>query len=186
MKRYAVVVCVCALVWGFGCAKKVERAEETPGSAPAVESTAKATHAEMAPGFALKDLQGNTVTLSSYKGTQPVLLMFWTTWCPFCRMGLKNVSGRAAQLKDADLAFIAVDTGEDLAKVKDFIEKNKYTFTVVLDEDGMVSSHYHLIGVPTYVLIGKDGGILTSQNEFPADFKELIGVPASPATNEKK
>ena len=43
-----------------------------------------------APNFALKDLNNNAVTLSSFRGKQAVILFFWTTWCPYCRIEINK------------------------------------------------------------------------------------------------
>ncbi len=48
-------------------------------------STVSAKESFSAPDFKLQDTNGGLVMLSSYKGKQPIILFFWTTWCPYCR-----------------------------------------------------------------------------------------------------
>src|ERR1051325_3934448 len=52
-----------------------------------------------APDFTLKDLAGNTVTLSKLKG-QVVLLNFWATWCGPCRVEMPAIQHRYETFKD--------------------------------------------------------------------------------------
>ena len=46
---------------------------------------------DVAPGFSLKNVNGNTVTLNSLKG-MVVFLTFWTTWCPSCKEELPDLN----------------------------------------------------------------------------------------------
>ena len=71
--------------------------------------------------------------------------------------------------------LLAIDIGESEETVKRFIEKNHYEFTVLLDQDSAVAERYGVMGIPTYVLINKSGAIVEQQNEFPADYKAVVG-----------
>jgi len=44
----------------------------------------------LAPNFTIKDLDQVPVELSSFKNKKPVVLFFWTTWCPYCLIALKK------------------------------------------------------------------------------------------------
>lgn len=138
------------------------------GCAPAAE-TARPSD------FTLADLGGAQVTLSSFAGKQPVLLMFWTTWCPYCRAGLKDiVSGKYPGLADAGVKVLAINISESPQQVKAFVESNKIKFTVLLDAAGTVAQKYSVVGIPTYVLLNKAGASVYEGNEFPRDLTALL------------
>ncbi len=112
-----------------------------------------------APDFTLKTLTGQTVKLSEQKG-KVVLIDMWASWCPPCRMSLPHVQAISAnrQLADQGLVVWAIDSGEDSADVEKFTQGNKYTFVVPMDK-GEVGREYLVQGIPTTVIVGRDGAI---------------------------
>jgi peroxiredoxin len=129
----------------------------------------------IAPNFQLKDLGGNTVTLSKYKGKQDVLLFFWTTWCPYCRRGLKVLNEKQAQLSKDGVEILAINVNEPVGKVDSFVRNYALTFKILLDLDADVAENYKLLGFPTYMIVNKKGYIRSSGYTFPEEeYKDLI------------
>ena len=91
-----------------------------------------------APAFELKDVDGNTVSLSSYKGTV-VLLNFWATWCPSCREEFPSLNKLSRQLKNKKFSVIAVSIDRSVSDVRDFLKKHPSGFTVLVDHSLSVS-----------------------------------------------
>jgi peroxiredoxin len=130
----------------------------------------------LAPEFTLQDIYQDEFSLKSYREkAQPVLLFFWTTWCPYCQKELRVLNSRAAMLDQDGLMVMAVNVGEDPSKVETFIKNIYPSYKVLLDKDTEVSRAYSIMGVPTYVLIDKKGYIVFQDNFFPLkEYKELI------------
>jgi len=127
-----------------------------------------------AANFKLPDLSGKNYNLSDYKGKQPVMLFFWTTWCPFCQMEIKKIADNKAELAKSGIQVLAIDIGEPKAKVSRFIQSRKIDITVLLDEDSSVSNTYNVMGVPTFYILNKQGQIVSEGNKFPQNYQELI------------
>ena len=53
----------------------------------------------------------------------------------------------------------AVNQGEASEKARSFIDMNHYTTTTLLDQKGDVGREYKVSGIPTLVIIGRDGKI---------------------------
>ncbi|MGA2525775.1 MAG: TlpA disulfide reductase family protein [Smithellaceae bacterium] len=130
----------------------------------------------IAPDFSLKDLQGKTFKLSKYSG-KPVLLFFGATWCPSCRAEIPAYKNIYATYSKSGLEVIYIDIMEPAEKVARFAKTNSLTYKVLLDEDGNVADNYGIIGVPTLILIDKQGYVvkishrtadLPLSNLFPA------------------
>lgn len=115
---------------------------------------------QKAPDFTLKDINGNTVSLSSFKG-KVVLLNFWATWCPPCRAEIPSMNKLNQLLKNKGLVILAVSTDRAVVDVKDFLKNNPVNFTVVVDYNLSVSrSLYKVFMVPTTFLIDKRGIVI--------------------------
>ena len=113
-----------------------------------------------APAFELKDIDGSTVSLSSYKGTV-VLLNFWATWCPSCREEFPSLNKLSRQLKNKKFSVIAVSIDRSVSDVRDFMKKYPSGFTVVVDHSLSVSKTlYKVFVLPTSFLIDKKGVIV--------------------------
>ncbi len=137
---------------------------------PALSKNSK----RFAADFTLPDLADKPVTLSSYKNKQPVLLIFWTTWCPYCRKELKLTDEKYKELTKEGLVVLAVNIGEPVSRINSFIKINKLTCPVVMDKDGSVSSSYGVLGIPSYILIDKKGYIRFQEHHFPEkEYKAL-------------
>ncbi len=128
-----------------------------------------------APDFSLQDTYQNIVKFTSYKDKQqPLLLFFWTTWCPFCQKDLRILNDRYAGLVKDGLEVLSIDVGEDFDKVYNFVKGYYLAYRVLLDPDTSVSRAYDILGVPTYVLVNKEGDIVFKDNSFPQQYKDLI------------
>jgi len=161
MKKYLVMLLGLFLFSSFGVSylqTKTQAAEEEG----------------LAADFKLQDLDGQSVTLSEYRGSKPVLLFFWTTWCPFCRKELKILKEKYPNLKNEGWEFFAVDVGEPLSRVQSFAKTNILPFRILLDKNTAVTMSYDILGVPTYVFVNKEGRIVFTDNYFPKDYKDLI------------
>ena len=67
-----------------------------------------ATPGQLSPDFTLKTVVGATVTLSELKG-HPVVINFWASWCPPCRVEMPLLVAAYQAHRDAGLEVLAVN-----------------------------------------------------------------------------
>lgn len=174
MKKILLMILVLSLVVG-GCSKTTpekvnEQVEETLPEDKVVEeeNTENATEevkedefdiaiGKESPDFTLKNLDGEEVSLSDYRG-KIVLINFWATWCTWCDKEMPDL--QKLDEENDDLVVLAVDVMEDKETVKGYIEKGGYEFEVVLDEDGEVAKTYLVSGFPTSYFVDEEGILL--------------------------
>ena len=117
---------------------------------------------EPAPNFILEDLNGDEVKLSDYKD-RLVLLIFSTTWCPHCRTTIPYLKEIHQKYKDRGLVIFNIDIMESQKRVSSFATKYKLPYRVLLDKRGEVAKSYGIRGVPTLILVNKEGTIVCRQ-----------------------
>lgn len=132
----------------------LEAASSDQGNAQSSENSS----AEPALDFTLLDLEGNEVSLQNFRGKN-VYLNFWATWCKWCVQEMPDMETIYWENVDNDLVILAVDVGEDSAKVEKYIEERGYPFQVLLDPDKSVAKAYHIRSIPVSIFIDRDGYI---------------------------
>ena len=121
----------------------------------------------------LNDLNGKTVNLSGYK-EKPMVLFFWTTWCPHCRKEIKALNQKYIQMEKEGIIVFAVNIGEPDYTVERFLMKDALGFKVLLDKDGAAANKYNVIGVPTYIFLDKAGEVISDGHVLPDDYGRLF------------
>jgi len=122
----------------------------------------------------LYDLEGKEVRLSDYKG-KPLVLWFWTTWCPYCRIAIPQLNSIYPELKFSGIELIAVNVDESKEKINRFLKIYPIDFKILRDTDARCAFSYGIIGMPTYLLINRKGEPQFKQSYFPEDdYKKLL------------
>ncbi|MDX1955951.1 MAG: TlpA disulfide reductase family protein [Chitinophagaceae bacterium] len=112
-----------------------------------------------APEISLKDMNGNAVTLSSYKGKY-VLVDFWASWCGPCRQENPNVVAAYNKYKAKNFTVLGVSVDENQSAWKKAVEKDKLTWTQLIDEKGVAANTYQVTGIPFNVLVNPEGVVI--------------------------
>ncbi len=112
---------------------------------------------ESARDFVLNDVDGRPTTLSDLRG-QPVILNFWATWCPPCRMEMPDLQAAYDRHQADGLVILAINREETAVTVRDFFYGGlDLTFTPLLDEAGDVARLYSVANYPTSVFVDGEG-----------------------------
>ena len=115
-----------------------------------------------APDFTLPDVDGNPVSLSSFRGKY-VLVDFWAAWCPDCRKENPNIVSAWEKYKNKNFTVLGVSLDRNRDQWLAAIEKDKLAWTQVSDlkywsSDAAVL--YCIRWIPMSFLIDPEGKIV--------------------------
>ena len=128
-----------------------------------------------APAFELKDLNGNKVSLASYRG-KAVLINFWATWCAPCELETPWIVELRNKYAAQGFEVLGVDTeGDDLQKndtagwakaaaaAGKFVAEEKVPYPVLLDGDSISRDYGGLDDLPTSFFVDRKGVVVAAQ-----------------------
>ena len=141
---WTVTFVTCFLLY-FGCRSEV-------GAGP------------IAPDFTLSDLSGEMTTLSKHRGSV-VLLDFWATWCPPCRMSIPELVKlkKKYEGKGVVILGISLDDPHQFSNehLRAFKKKFRINYTILRYSKKVVRSYFPMkaYSIPTMFIIDKEGKI---------------------------
>ena len=103
------------------------------------------------PNITATMLNGDQFDLYKHK-SRPVLIHFWATWCPVCKLEQSNIENIS---KDHSVISIAMNSGHNEELIQ-FLKDEKLTFKVINDEKGLLGKQYNIKGVPVSFIVDKD------------------------------
>lgn len=108
------------------------------------------------PDLTLRDLEGNQVSLSDFRG-KVVLLNNWATWCPPCKEEMPVFNEYYNTYRDQGFEVVAVEAGDPEAQVRAFVENNEIDFTILLDPENQSLLTFQNQSLPNSFVIDRRG-----------------------------
>ncbi|KGA12815.1 MAG: hypothetical protein GM46_0465 [actinobacterium acAcidi] len=110
--------------------------------------------------FELRNLDGTVTSIGEMSQNQPILVSLWAVWCQPCKRELPALEQISQERQD--LEVLAVNIGDDPAKIETFLHDNNLTLAVVIDDNGSLLEALDAATVPVTVLFDSDGTVLWS------------------------
>ena len=109
-----------------------------------------------APDFTLKSLNGKNIRLNELKG-EVILLNFWASWCGPCRQEMPELDKLHKKYQRLGFKVLGVNVEKDPTAANKLLKKNPVIFPILYDTENKVSKLYAVKGMPTTVIIDRDG-----------------------------
>jgi peroxiredoxin len=151
----------------------------TPASEVAKSCAAGARPANL--NFTLKDMHGQDVPLSRYKG-KVLLIDFWATWCEPCKVEIPAFVDFQEKYGKAGLQMVGISIDDTPAQLEPYVQSMKMNYPVLVgkDRDDVQDAFGPLVGIPVTVVISRDGKVcashagLTGKDSFEQEIKALL------------
>ncbi|TNJ46489.1 thioredoxin-dependent thiol peroxidase [Tamlana fucoidanivorans] len=111
---------------------------------------------DVVPNFSSKDEQGNTVTLSDYKGKKLVVFFYPKASTPGCTAEACDLRDHYKELQDKGFSLLGVSADSE-KKQLNFKNKYKFPFPLLADEDKTVINTFGVWGPKKFMGKEYDG-----------------------------
>ena len=159
-------------------------------TAPPEEEEKSPLEGKAAPGFALEDLQGQKVSLASYKG-KAVLVNFMATWCAPCKIETPWLIQLRNQYGPQGFEILGISTddldkddkkkmAEDKADIAKFVSNMHIDYPVLIDGDSISHPYGGVDALPSSFFVDRSGKVIAAtvglhdRSELEANIKKAL------------
>ncbi len=129
-----------------------------------------------APTFSLKNKDGKQISLADLKGKY-VLIDFWATWCGPCLSEVPYSKELEEEFANEDIEFVYICMRDTKKRwEKHLIKENPTGIQLFADqtESKELSKKYNIKGIPSYMLVDKQGKIITQKIRPSYNGKDIL------------
>ncbi|MBI1732836.1 MAG: TlpA family protein disulfide reductase [Gammaproteobacteria bacterium] len=98
------------------------------------------------PDWTLHAPSGQQINFYADSKDKVSVILFWATWCPYCRTLMPHIQTVADEFKDQPVRFYALDVWEDSDPVA-HMKKHGFTFTLLLNAEPAADA-WGVLGTP--------------------------------------
>ncbi|MBN1393664.1 MAG: redoxin domain-containing protein [Pirellulales bacterium] len=125
---------------------------------------------------------GGDFDWGKYKG-KIVLVDFWSSWSGASVADLRIMKKYYDQYRDRGFEIVGVSCDQRPADLESFLKERELPWTIVYGEDGpsYTVRYYGIAEIPTKILVGRDGKVITLDArglKLKEELRKLFGPPA--------
>ncbi|PIX60801.1 MAG: hypothetical protein COZ47_05295, partial [Lysobacterales bacterium CG_4_10_14_3_um_filter_64_11] len=140
-----------------------------------------------APAVTLLDADGNTRTLSELAAGRPTVVLFWASWCPYCKALMPHLQSMLDEYGSERIEVVAIDIWEDNDDDwKPVIQDNGYDFRILRKGDAL-TPQWQVRGTPGLFVLAADGTVVFDRNahQFTPLRRNVDGITAAQGNSAK-
>jgi thiol-disulfide isomerase/thioredoxin len=135
------------------------------------------------PAFLVRDLDGNVISTADWNG-KVILLNFWATWCPPCRIEIPFLIQLQKKYKDDGLLILGISLDDAPAdEVKEFAKATGMNYPIIMRSRELLMEFGGVPALPTTFLVNKEAKVVQKhEGLFPGalyetEVRALLGLP---------
>lgn len=167
MKYFLIILTLAFTIAGCGN-------EATKNEDPGV--TLLPSSAEKLPSLALKDINGNSLNLTDFKGKK-VFVNMWATWCPPCRAEMPSIQKLYEKTRDKNVQFVMIALDEDFNKSISYLKSTVF-LPPGFHPAGALPALLDVQGIPATFIFDENGGLIKKieggENYNTAEYVTLL------------
>jgi cytochrome c biogenesis protein CcmG/thiol:disulfide interchange protein DsbE len=114
---------------------------------------------DLAHDFSVTTFGGEPLTLSGLRG-KVVMIDFWASWCPPCRLESPDLVSVYRLFKDRDVEFVGIDVWDSESAGRRFVAEEGIPYPNALDTNGFITIDYGVTGIPEKFFIDREGRVV--------------------------
>ena len=124
---------------------------------------------KMSPEFKAVDINGKEYTLADFRGKY-VYIDMWATWCGPCKREMPYLKALEAEFEGAQIVFLGLSVDKDKQAWEKMVRSGELTgVQLYLGTQSKFQEAYKIDGIPRFILIGKDGRIISNDMTRPSE-----------------
>jgi thiol-disulfide isomerase/thioredoxin len=154
----------------------VAEQSESGGADVAIGKFTPLAEPRPAPEVDFADQSGKTVALADFKG-RVVLVNLWATWCAPCVKEMPSLARLQAKMGGLAILAVSEDRGGEKVVAPFLAKLNLAGLAIYLDPKNDAAHAFRAQGLPTSILIGRDGRIIgTLEGAADWDSETMAGL----------
>jgi len=114
---------------------------------------------------------------------EPVILMFWASWCPFCKALMPHLQSLLYEYPDDGLTIYAINFRDDGDPVA-FMQARGYEFNLLVD-GGDVAADYAIHATPGLLIFDRNNQLVLNLYDVMTDSNEEMTLPTNLSARQK-